>query len=196
MKKGHTLWIIIAIFAIVLLCAGFLYRQLSQTAADNLAAQQETSSSAQEENLQTVVAPDFTVYTAEGDAVQLSDFSGKPIVLNFWASWCGPCKSEMPAFAQAYETYGGDVQFLMVNLTGGRETVVSAAEYLDAQGYVFPVFYDLDASAATTYGVYAIPRTYFIDADGYLIAQAASAINADILQDGIELIFPPAGETS
>ena len=59
---------------------------------------------------------DFTVYDEEGNAVKLSDFEGKPVVLNFWASWCGPCKSEMPDFEEAYGEYGEEIQFLMVNI--------------------------------------------------------------------------------
>ena len=60
-------------------------------------------------------APDFTVYDAAGGEVHLSDFVGKPVILNFWASWCGPCKSEMPLFQQMYDTYGADISFMVVN---------------------------------------------------------------------------------
>ncbi|MDQ9824562.1 TlpA disulfide reductase family protein, partial [Acinetobacter sp. 163] len=76
-------------------------------------------------------APDFTVYTVDGEAVKLSDYFGKPIVLNFWASWCGPCKMEMPEFNKMAETLDGEVQFLMVNMTdGSRETVETASQYV------------------------------------------------------------------
>ena len=70
------------------------------------------------------LAPDFTVYDLEGNEVHLTDFFGKPIIVNFWASWCGPCKMEMPDFDVAYNTYKDDIVFLMVNMTdGSRETV-------------------------------------------------------------------------
>ncbi|MBQ4347432.1 MAG: TlpA family protein disulfide reductase, partial [Firmicutes bacterium] len=88
------------------------------------------------------MAPDFTVYDSEGNAVMLSDFIGKPIVLNFWASWCGPCKMEMPEFNEAYAELGEDIQFLMVNVTTGRETQESASAFIEENGYSFPVFYD------------------------------------------------------
>jgi thiol-disulfide isomerase/thioredoxin len=133
-------------------------------------------------------APDFTVYDADGKAVKLSDYFGKPIVLNFWASWCGPCKMEMPDFQKKYLELGNEVQFLMVNATGGRETVESAKSFLAGTEYTFPVLFDADADASATYSVYYLPTTYFIDAQGHLVARAISAIDAETLQRGIDMI--------
>lgn len=134
-------------------------------------------------------APDFTVYDLGGNKVRLSDYEGTPVVLNFWASWCPPCKGEMPEFQDAYETWGDDVQFLMVNMTDGRsETMDSAHSFIRSSGYTFPVFYDLDMDAAQTYAVTSIPATYFIDEDGYIISSQVGAITAKKLEKGIEKI--------
>lgn len=134
-------------------------------------------------------APDFTVQDADGKAVKLSDFLGKPIVLNFWASWCPPCKGEMPEFNEVYQQVGGDVQFMMVDLVdGSRETKEKGAKYVADMGFEFPVFFDMDQSVAMTYGVASIPTTYFIDAEGYLVAGAQSAIDAATLMQGIGMI--------
>lgn len=137
-------------------------------------------------------APDFTVYDIDGDAVSLSDFIGKPVIINFWASWCGPCKMEMPEFEEKFNELGDDIQFLMVNLTdGNRETRETASAYIEESGYTFPVYFDTDQDAAYNYGVYSIPSTYFIGADGSAVAMAQGAIDGSILDQGISMIYSP-----
>ncbi len=208
MKNKKTLLIIALAFVLVIGGAAVLYRTLSagegpdtlapvndsgdaDTEADQDAQRQDEESSdaqgdGEEQQLQP--APDFTVYDSQGGQVNLSDFIGKPVVLNFWASWCGPCKQEMPHFEDLYKELGGDVHFLMVNSTGGRETMESAKEYLEGQDYTFPVYFDTDYDASATYGVYALPTTYFVDAEGYLVAYASGALDEDTLRRGIDMI--------
>ena len=138
---------------------------------------------------QPVTAPDFTAVDAEGREVTLADFRGKPVVLNFWASWCGPCQSEMPAFQAAFQRYGDDVQFLMVNMTGmNGETRETATRLVTSEHYTFPVFFDQNSSAARAYGVNSIPQTWFIAADGTVTARAMGALSEAKLEQGIELI--------
>lgn len=134
--------------------------------------------------------PDFTVYNEQGEAVQLSDYVGKPVVVNFWATWCPNCVSEMEGFQRAYERYGYDVQFLMVNMIGGGETRETVDEYITRNGFTFPVFFDDDLSATYAYRLYAIPESLFIDADGNIQAMAAGPLNADSLEEGIQMILP------
>ena len=135
-------------------------------------------------------ASDFTMLDMEGNEVKLSDFFGTPIVLNFWASWCPPCKAELPDFEEACKRYEGKVTFLMVNLTDGqRETVEVAKSYIASQGYTFPVYFDTKYEAAYTYGVSSIPQTYFINADGSLEARATGMISAAQLEKGIGMIY-------
>ena len=199
MSKKALLALVLAFVALII-GASFLYQSL----ADQNPAQQqlatmpvqttapaaaETTPNTTGEAEAVIPAIDFTVYDADGNAVKLSDFYGKPIVLNFWASWCGPCRSEMPDFQKACTDLEGKVQFLMINMTdGSRETLDTAKAFLSDSGYTFPVFFDTDVDAAVKYSVYALPTTFFINAEGHLVAYAESALSADLLQKGIDMI--------
>ena len=199
MSKRKNVIILVLVFVLLIGGASVLYTQLGKNGApDQLLIQgdqekndnenQNDKSGTDDTNRQLTKAPDFAVYDGSGNKVNLSDYVGKPIVLNFWASWCDPCQSEMPDFHEKYLELGNEIHFLMVNMTGGRETLSSAKAFVSEKGYTFPVFYDTDSGAATTYRVYSLPTTYFIDAEGYLIAQATGAISADTLQKGIDMI--------
>ncbi len=182
-------------FALLIGGAYLLYDQLSsQVQTQQLVIQSEPAppadtQAAQEETAPALSpAPDFTAYDGAGNAVKLSDYFGKPLVLNFWASWCGPCKSEMPEFNKAYLELQEEVGFLMVNMTGQGETKETAMSYIQDHGFSFPVLYDLDSDAAVTYSVYSLPTTYFLDKDGNLVARATGAIDGETLMTGIDMI--------
>ena len=188
-------------FAVVIVGASVLYNRLSAevstggiaTVAQETATPEETAvpgDAAAETEEKGSEAPDFTVYDLEGNAHKLSDFRGKPVLLNFWASWCGPCQMEMPDFQKFYESHGDQVHFVIVNLTDGQqETVESASAFIEEKGYTFPVYYDTDIDAAMKYGVSAVPVSYFIDAEGNFVAWAQGALSADMLQQGMDMLL-------
>lgn len=131
---------------------------------------------------------DFTVWDENGNTVHLSDFIGKPIVINFWATWCGYCKQEMPDFQKASEEYP-DVVFLMVNATDGEtETVEKASAYIKENKYTFTVVYDKFYDAINAYSVRAFPTTYLIDREGYIVAASSGMLDYESLKKGIEMI--------
>ena len=184
------IWVLV--FAVILTGAYVLYNKLSAQAAPGSIATTPVvvEDPTAETEAQGSLAPDFTVYDFDGIAHKLSDFRGKPVILNFWASWCGPCASEMPEFQSFYEQYGEDIHFVLVNLTDGhQETVASASAFLDENGYTLPVYYDTDIDAAMKYGVSAVPVSYFIDAEGYFAAWAQGALSEDMLRQGVDLLL-------
>lgn len=195
MEKAYKIikvLIIVLAFAVVMAGAGRLYQALkSQMEPGGVAVvTQGVQPEDTQETEAPTPAPDFTMYDGEGNAHTLSDFQGKPVVLNFWASWCGPCTGEMPEIQSFYESYGEDIHFLIVNLTdGSRETVDTASAFIAKQDYTFPVYYDTDFDGAVTYSVNAIPVTYFIRADGSLAAWTQGAMTETQLQKGIDLLL-------
>lgn len=210
MKNKNSLLIILLVFVLLIGGAYVLYDGLGQDvtaeqmivhatpqptpepAAEEVIPEGESTEAADtsaNEEPEDIIAPDFEVIDKEGNPVKLSSFFGKPIVLNFWASWCGPCQSEMPDFNEKYAELGGDVHFVMVNMTdGGRETVETASAFIEKNGYDFPVLFDTKSEAAMTYGAYSLPTSFFINAEGHVIAQAVGAIDAATLQRGIDMI--------
>lgn len=133
------------------------------------------------------------MYDAEGAEVHLSDFAGRPVVLNFWATWCGPCRAELPAFDEAYRAYGDQIAFMMINLTDGvQETQEGVRDFLAENGFAFPVYYDLDSAAAMTYGVYSIPVTAFVDAEGMFLGGYIGTLSEETLNAALERLA--AGE--
>ena len=196
MKNKKFLIVLILVFVVLFAGAYVLYERLGASIeAEQIVVRstpqpaEANADEAEEAETEYVLAPDFTVYDKDGNEVKLSDFFGKPIVLNFWASWCGPCQYEMPDFDEKYKELGSEVNFVMVNMTDGqRETVEIASSFIEESGYSFPVYYDTNSEAALTYGAYSLPTSFFIDAEGHVIAQAVGAINAETLQKGIDAI--------
>lgn len=136
-------------------------------------------------------APDFTVYDADGDPVKLSDFLGKPVVVNLWASWCGPCKQEMPLFQELYEERGEEVEVLMVNLCAfGNDNVQDAKDLIAEEGYTFPVYFDTDGEAMVNYVGRGVPVSIFVDAGGGLAGYQTGALTEEIMELGLERILP------
>jgi peroxiredoxin len=182
MNNKITLLISAAGLIVLIAVAVFTYNLLQDR--ENPLNQLTPNSQAPKESV-----PDFSIMDASGNMVNLSDYYGQPIVLNFWASWCPPCKNEMPDFNKVYEEYQDRVAFLMVNLTDGRqETVENGKGFIDKQGFTFPVYFDTKGEGARAYKINSIPQTFFIDRDGSLIQSFMGGINEKTLRQYVDII--------
>lgn len=160
--------------------------------AEEIAEEDVPGEVPEEEQPEEVPAPDFTIMDLDGSMVSLSDRleDGKPIVLNFWATWCGPCTSELPAFNKAAADYADEITFMMINLTDGQvETVPGVREFLTENGYSLPVYFDKKGSASGPYGASSIPLTYFITSDGMVAGGHMGSMSEETLYNYLEQLL-------
>ncbi|WP_409251986.1 peroxiredoxin family protein [Bacillus sp. SCS-153A] len=128
-------------------------------------------------------APDFTLMTLEGKEVSLSDYKGKKVILNFWATWCPPCKAEMPHMQEYYEEYHkkANVEMLAVNLTTIDEGKTAIKEFVEEYGLTFPILLDEEGTQGTIYKAQTIPTSYMIDTNGIIQHKILGPMNKEMM---------------
>jgi len=143
---------------------------------------------AQEEGSSTGdLAPDFDLKNLDGNTFSLTDYWGRPILLNFWATWCGPCRYEMPFLQQIYEEWQDSVIILTINL---RESPEKIEQFLKEYELTFPVLLDIDDDVSRNYYITAIPTTFFIDEYGVIQAKQVGAFSSkQQIEDNVKKII-------
>ncbi len=114
------------------------------------------------------LAPDFELQQADGQSIRLSSLRGRPILLNLWASWCAPCKAEMPAMQRAYEAYAPRGFTILAVNTTFQDDQINAIAFAESLGLTFPLLFDMDGSVSRQYRVSAMPTSFFIDSEGII----------------------------
>ena len=127
-------------------------------------------------------APDFDLLLLDSNVFSLSEYKGQPIVVNFWASWCIPCREEALVLERNWQNYGGDVRFVGIGIW---DSVEEAQEYIQEFGLTYPHGPDIDGRITVDYGVIGIPVTFFIDKQGTIVHRWVGAINEEELTTGI-----------
>ena len=125
-------------------------------------------------------APDFTLVLSDGRAVKLSDYRGKAVVINFWASWCAPCRAEAPTLEETHKRYA-DRGVVILGI-GLWDTEEAAAEFRKVYGQTYPSGVDPNGKIAIEYGVSGIPETYFITPDGMIAAKFVGPLPLETLE--------------
>ncbi len=127
-------------------------------------------------------APDFELKTLEGKTVRLSDYRGKKVILNFWATWCPPCKAEMPDIQKYYTEADDNVEILAVNI----DPQYDVKKFVREANVTFPVLLDSNDEVNTMYRILTIPTTYFIDGEGIIRSKYLSVMTIEIIREHIK----------
>lgn len=133
------------------------------------------------------LAPDFTLTSTTGETVSLSDYRGQVVVLNFWATWCGPCRYEMPALQRVSQELNGPAVVLGVNQ---GEDAAEITRFAATVGVDYPLLLDSDSATNRRYRVRALPTTLFIDANGVIQDQIAGVASQAVIQEKAERLLP------
>lgn len=123
------------------------------------------------------MAPDFTLTNLEGETTKLSDFRGKKILLNFWASWCGPCRAEMPDMQKYYEEYSDSVEIVAVNVRDTERNDQNVIDFVEEYGAAFPVLLDEGSVVSNIFSAHQLPTSYLIDSNGVIQNKVIGPLN-------------------
>lgn len=133
------------------------------------------------------IAPSFTLKDLAGNEVSLEDFRGKKVLLNFWASWCPPCRAEMPDMESYYQKHHRDgYVVLAVNMTTTEKNPGDGAAYIKSHQFTFPVLIDEKGTVRSLYNVISLPTSYFIDSNGIIRDKVSGPMTAERIEKGME----------
>jgi peroxiredoxin len=174
-KKVISAVLLIALLTVAIVQAMDKKTEAQKTPTETTA----TTASAQTNGLEIgAKAPDFELKTLTGEPTKLSDYKGKKVMLNFWATWCPPCKAEMPEMEKFYKQGNKDVVILAVNIDPQNDV----QGFANKNGITFPILLDTDGKVNSTYQILSIPTTYFIDRNGIIQNKYTGAMNLDMMK--------------
>ncbi len=181
MKRGPLRTLVIILGILVATIAVSFLLQLRDSLLDRLPGLPEQGPT------QNVEVPDFTLETVDGETVTLSDYRGQPVVINFWATWCAPCREEMPLLQETYDAHRDEG--LVVIGINVRETPEEVKRFLDEVRVEFPVLLDSEAAVVNRYLVTSLPLTFFVDREGRLRTVVVGGMTKAVLDERLARIL-------
>ena len=188
MKKYTNLIVLLSILAVLI--AGFGYMTYTSGRSTKEDKKETIASSKKSESLVNQRLPEFSMKTTSGEVVDSSKFSGKPMLIMEWASWCPYCQKTLPVVNELYGKYKDDLQFVMLNaLDGERETAEKANKYVSEKKYDFTYYFDENLAAADKLKVETIPTLIFVDADGKVQKVGDSTLTQEEMEKTIQSLL-------
>lgn len=126
-------------------------------------------------------APQFSLPALDGKTYSLDNLGGKPVVLNFWASWCGPCRVEAPELVRLHEKYEGSIEIYAINVTSS-DSIEGARTFAEGYNFNFPVLLDEKGDVSRKYGIQPIPTTFFVGADGTIVDHVIGLVDPQTME--------------
>ncbi|ETT40477.1 MULTISPECIES: TlpA family protein disulfide reductase [Paenibacillus] len=134
-------------------------------------------------------APNFSLQALDGQTYSLQSLNGKPVVINFWASWCGPCKIEAPELVRLYDKYKARIEIYAVNVTAS-DSIEGAKAFAQDFGFQFPVLIDEKGEVAQKYAIRPIPTTLFVNSEGIIIEQVIGLVDPQTMESKFRRLLP------
>lgn len=194
-RIGAVLLIVMGIMTLTGFSGGTSAKKSAAAEKEKAAASKEANSSSEssaksgaDSSEELTAAPDFTLTDQYGRQHRLSDYRGKTVFLNFWATWCGPCRSELPDIQKLYESHGKNKKDLVVlgiaaPGTGNEKDVKGITKFLKDNGYTYPVLMDTTGDAMTDYYIQAYPTTFLINSDGKIFDYVPGVLSSETMED-------------
>lgn len=189
MKKTIVLLVVVILVAIMV--SSYIKQQIeTNRALDSNVLGEEVDLATVEGLKQGQLAPDFTLRNLQGEKVTLSSLQGKNVVLNFWATWCVPCKAEMPDFQQYYKKYAKkqNVEIVAVNMTFSNDSPKKVQHFIETFDLTFPILLEPEQGASAQYEIITIPSTFIIDAEGKIQHYIKGPMNVDNLREYVDQV--------
>ncbi len=172
---------------ILLLSAGWIWLSASPSGA--------TTQGAIPVPRQGFQAPDFSLSNTQGEIVRLSSLRGRPVIVNLWASWCTPCKAEMPAIQRVYDQYAEQGLVILGVNASNQDNIQTATQFVEENGLTFPILWDMDGQVSQQYLLSALPTTFFIDGKGIIQEVIVGGPMAEaLLAIRVEQLIEKSGE--